>query len=66
MGIDPAKALAAIRVLEKHGISPRMEPEAAPCHHISKEEAERIIAGLKKPRPQPPYGFAARRMKLKE
>lgn len=65
MTINPAKALAALRVMEKSELPQRTEPSEPP-YRIPKEEAERIIAGLKKPRPQPPYGFAARRMKLKE
>lgn len=66
MRINSAKALAALRVMEKHGLAEHQKQERQePRYYLSKEESERIIEKLKKPRKQPPFGFAARRMKLK-
>lgn len=66
MTINPAKALAALRVMEKHGLPTRTEAPQEPRYYLSKEESEKIINSLKRPRPSPSYGYAARRMKLKE
>lgn len=47
MTINPAKALAADRVLEKHGIPPKQEVDQKPREYMTKDEAQEWIERLK-------------------
>jgi hypothetical protein len=49
MSINPAKALAAHRVLEKHGLPPKQE-QSKPREYMPKDKAIEVIEDLKRPR----------------